>query len=870
MDRTDQRDQTGDAAAGPEGAGGGPPGDQTLLAKYARDGSQAAFAELVRRHVDLVYSAAVRQVRDRHRAEDVTQAVFLVLATKAKRLRPDTVLPAWLLKVAHFAAKDALKMDARRHRHEQAAAAERAGAAGGQGDGPAGSAEGSDGAEWREQWARLAPALDEALARLADGARAAVVLRFFENQSFRQVGDRLGISEQAAKQRVFRALDRLRAVFARRGETLSANALGALLMAQAVHPAPASLAGSAAAVVSAAGNVAAASAQQAALAKGVMTVMAWTKTKIAVACAAAALLLGGTTAAVRTVMNRTRDEAVAVAPPPPAPAGGAGAAGNVVQNGPRAWFKEPDGTAPSGPVHGVVRDAAGKPVAGAEVFLATSDVPAALYGPQGPNVQRTVTGADGRFDFPHNNTPTSVVVRGPAGGAIARVVDLRANPAVALRPWGRVEGTVRTGGRPAAGARVSLRPAAVPDWDKWRLNSPVDVRADAAGHYTIDRILPGRVRVGRTVGDGPDVWQTAHDEVIDVAGGTTTVANLGGTGRAIVGRLIPGEEMPATPPATRPATQPSTRPTDVLAALRAVGATAAKVLGPAGGVAGPSNRSAEQTWVAERAFAGLTFRAELAMEIPAMPLPAAWPQMTEAQRRQAVADWDKTPQGQAAKAAMEKWSPLRGTVAADGTFRFDDVPAGRYQLMISAAVVEPGSHYAEDAAGMSTAVVVPDMPSGRSDVPLDLGTVPVAFRPRLRRGQEVPPLTAKALVDGPAVDLAAFRGRYVLVHLWSPGRPDTLGQFDNLKAVYDRFGDDGRFAVVGVAYGAPAEDVRKAVAAAGVEWRQALVDRPDGVPPAYFASPSCLFLVGPDGRLVAKNMDAVEAYSIVDSVLRQR
>src|SRR3954451_1120185 len=99
--------------------------DFELLSKYAHQGSQPAFCELVRRYVDLVYSSAARQVGDPHAAEDVTQAVFIVLTQKARQIRAGLVLSAWLLGVTRFAAKDHLKRARRRRHYEQAAALER-------------------------------------------------------------------------------------------------------------------------------------------------------------------------------------------------------------------------------------------------------------------------------------------------------------------------------------------------------------------------------------------------------------------------------------------------------------------------------------------------------------------------------------------------------------------------------------------------------------------------------------------------------------------------------------------------------------------------------------------------------------------------
>ena len=190
--------------------------DWQRLQRFA-GGDDEAFTELVTSHVGGVYAAALRQVRSPELAEEVTQAVFIILARRASTIARETVLAAWLHRTAFYTARNTLKQAARRRRHERAAA--EAWAADRHPAGPT--------------WQRLAPALDAGVAGLREADRQAIVLRFFHRQSLAEVGRAMGISEDAAQMRVSRAVGRLRAFFVRAGVTLDTCSLANVVWANA-------------------------------------------------------------------------------------------------------------------------------------------------------------------------------------------------------------------------------------------------------------------------------------------------------------------------------------------------------------------------------------------------------------------------------------------------------------------------------------------------------------------------------------------------------------------------------------------------------------------------------------------------------------
>jgi RNA polymerase sigma factor (sigma-70 family) len=271
--------------------------DAALLREYAENRSEAAFAEVVRRHLNFVYSAALRQVGgDSHLAEDVAQIVFCALARKPAAAANVPVLAGWLYTSTHYAAAKIVRGERRRRAREVQAHAMQ---------------EMLNDSVRDAEWARIRPVLDDAVRQLRPDDRDAILLRFFEGEAFARIGDRLGLTENAARMRVERALEKLGEQLRGRGIHSAGAALATVLAGQAVAAAPTSLA-------SAVTQTALLGASGGALGS-FLQFMALTKTQVAVA---ATLLVGGAAfvvqqqqaqSALRKELGRLRTESTALA-----------------------------------------------------------------------------------------------------------------------------------------------------------------------------------------------------------------------------------------------------------------------------------------------------------------------------------------------------------------------------------------------------------------------------------------------------------------------------------------------------------------------------------------------------------------------------
>ena len=251
--------------------------DIALLRQFTDENSELAFSELVRRHINLVYSVALRFTGNPGDAEDVAQAVFIILAQKAGRLSNRVVLTGWLYETTRFTAMRLLRTQARRRAHEQEASVhsiiEKSG----------------DDSLWRQ----VEPHLEVAMSRLGERDRTLLALRYFENKTGAEAAALLGIKEEAARKQTNRALEKLQKFFAGRGIRSTTAILAGTISANSVLVAPLALAKSVTPVALAKG--ATASTSTLTLIKGALKVMAWTKAKTAIVVGVGILLATGTT-----------------------------------------------------------------------------------------------------------------------------------------------------------------------------------------------------------------------------------------------------------------------------------------------------------------------------------------------------------------------------------------------------------------------------------------------------------------------------------------------------------------------------------------------------------------------------------------------
>jgi beta-lactamase regulating signal transducer with metallopeptidase domain/uncharacterized GH25 family protein len=466
---------------------------------------------------------------------------------------------------------------------------------------------------------------------------------------------------------------------------------------------------------------------------------------------------------------------------------------------------------PSGPLATVLRPD-GKPLAGARVYSTQRNeeglnvVDGVVTSERGG--RELLTGPDGTFPIPPYDDPFLVLIVSDDVYAYASKKTLSDSPEVQARPYGRVEGRFHIGNRAVSKQAIRLS-AMLQNESTMRCNLYFrqDVTTDAEGRFAFEKVIPiPHLRVERRDPSDKSGWTWSLGEPVHVAPGETTRATIGGKGRPVIGRIEPPEGW--------------TQPVDFTAQ---------------GGAAIESNR-------------------------PFVPYPL------ELFRGKTTLDggywfdwsdrWRRTPEG---IAYVDSRVAAHVGLAPDGSFRIDDLPAGEYRLTIHAGE-DQGGRDRGPFARINREFAIPPIPGGRSDEPFDLGTFRLKTRSVPKAGEPAPDFEVKT-VDGKAITLKEYRGKYLLLDFGVLWDDQSRFQVARLNDIQKRFGNDPRFAILSLVMAPDDARTRAFIAGKGQRWPQAIIGpltnpiaSAYGIEGHYFPFATIAILIGPDGKIVARDL----------------
>ena len=704
--------------------------DRELLAEFISSGSQNAFRDLVARHLPVVYSAARRMVGDAHLAEEIAQAVFTTLAQKAKSLGSSQVLGGWLYNTTRHLAKHARRSEQRRRAREQSAYLMQT-------------------IDSLPEVPGLAEHLEPAMAELAPEDRDALVLRFLANRALREVGAELGITEEAARKRVSRALERLRTLLERRSVTVTLVLLGSLLTSSTMAV-PAGLTATVATGALAPGATVA-------LANSSGIVIKSFALKIAAGLVASSFLIG-TAFYVLKAARAASTPLLAAA---------------VVDSG--------------STVSAVLRTSDGKPVPNADIYISTASVSVPVYGDPSPKILSTQSDKAGRFSISTDPNNRAAIVVHNQGYAQAALSELATNHTLTLQPWARIQGTLREGRKPLANQTIHLsrtRFGSKIEQETFRTIHDTTAKTDGNGQYSFARVAPGDTWISWRKGQGGYDLQYRY---VDVAPAQALTVDIGGQGRAIVGRAVLAEE----------------------------GEAQGKLYG--------------SVW--PRTF-------------HQMRRPQNWNEMSPQERSAFTAAWEKTPD---AKLYNQERCPIDFRIAPDGMFTVPDLPAGSYGVTVASWSGAPVKSRMLSRGNVQ--IVIPEMPGGRSDEAMDIGIISAISREPLRPDDPAPEFAGTSF-KGEPLKLADYKGKFVLIHFWRSPNVETQEDLPFLQTAQKTWGKDKRFILLGLNFDKMITDAQKFATAHEMTWAQCFLGSGSDVPAKYRLRRPTAILIGPDGLII--------------------
>lgn len=469
-------------------------------------------------------------------------------------------------------------------------------------------------------------------------------------------------------------------------------------------------------------------------------------------------------------------------------------------------------------------DPEGLPLAGADVYLASADRHLFIEnGKVDPRrsleADQILTGTDGYLRIPAQKGPFCLVILNDKGCAILTQDLITPGKDITLQPWATVSGELRIGTKPGIEEKVGLF-SLDPDQSSPQhfFYARYSATTDREGRFSFDRVIPGPIALGRWITTGSTGGSCAYTLRTEAPAGKSTKVTLGGSGRPVTGRIL----LP-----------PDIAKTDWL-------------------VPNSSIRTTHPTYP---------------------PLPAEIATIPPDKRNEWLSAWSKTPEGKAySKAVNDLQDANRNYVLQvfpDGTFRADDVEPGNYTLSVTFCEHPAGSRcgFGDEIARASTTFTMPPVEGGVSDDPLVLPPVEATPVKNLKVGDPIPDFTFKTL-DDREINTADLRGKFLLLDFWATWCGPCIAESPNLKALYEKFGKNPAFLMIGLSKDATPEAPREYTKKENLSWIQGFIGPDETISPQFGINgiPS-IWLVSPEGKILAKDLRSEALHSTVSQAL---